>query len=165
MKSFGFLSIPACSIQKRMAREWGMIERCSHLSSMSRAHISLHYPTFWGYYMVLQIHHMVVHHTYSFVWSFLNAGFFQSFCQQISEHLIPSLSGDTKYQNASISLVSNDGCKVLQNNKNYSSPFLDRTRYSSSPTAECTVTSIAPYHREVITVRTPLPHNDQESCV
>lgn len=93
-------------------------------------------------------------------------GLFHCIFQQISEHLIPSLnSGDAEYQNASISLVSNDGCKVLQNNKNYSSPFLDRTRYSSSPAAECTVTSIAPYHREVITVRTPLPHNDQESCV
>lgn len=71
-----------------------------------------------------------------------------------------------KYQNSSTSSTTSiDGCKLIAN-KSYSSFFENSptAKYSSMP-AECTVTSIAPHHREVITVRTPLPHKDQESCV
>lgn len=89
---------------------------------------------------------------------------------QINDHNMDDDSTSPKlnkksFPNSSTSQTT-ENFKTMSN-KSYT-PFLESrnnpTKYIPAP-AECAVTSIAPHHREVITVRTPLPHNDQESCV
>lgn len=110
--------------------------------------------------------------------------YFCSLLLQANEHKAedssssPVLTSSNKniFQNSSISQTptsTTENYKLITN-KIYA-PFAENTRNTinkftaGAPApavpAECAVTSIAPHHREVITVRTPLPHNDQESCV